>query len=301
MEDPEIYGDTFHLLTFKAALECDPPILSDYQVITIGVRESEVARHISSNAYIKPEDGKWSVVTAQTFASLVALQKAIAQNGVKHAVSFHSSIARAKQFKHFFDGLPASGDTKPAVASFHVSGAMPTSTRDAQVRAFLDTAPSLLTNARCLTEGVDVPEIDCILFADPKTSKVDIVQACGRALRLSDGKQLGHIIVPCVVVDGASVEQIRQSVAFIPGRIPRQALQFAANRFLQSNRGGGAEHQHGRIHPRYRTRMLEQTRPACVAALRRGTRVCSVFAARRFGGVAAVDSRPNAGKSETAR
>ena len=215
MEDPEIYGDTFHLLTFKAALECDPPILCDYQVITIGVRESEVARLISSNAYIKPEDGKWSVVTAQTFASLVALQKAIAQNSVKHAVSFHSSIARAKQFKHFFDGLPAGSGTKPAVASFHVSGAMPTSTRDAQVRAFLDTAPSLLTNARCLTEGVDVPEIDCILFADPKTSKVDIVQACGRALRLSDGKQLGHIIVPCVVADGASVEQIRQSVAFM--------------------------------------------------------------------------------------
>lgn len=215
MDDPEIYGDTFHLLSFKAALECDPPILSDYQVVTIGVRESEVAQLISSNAYIKPEDGKWSVVTAQTFASLVALQKAIAQNGVKHAVSFHSSIARAKQFKHFFDELPAGGDAKPAVASFHVSGAMPTSTRDAQVRAFLDTAPSLLTNARCLTEGVDVPEIDCILFADPKTSKVDIVQACGRALRRSEGKQLGHIIVPCVVSDGASIEQIRQSVAFM--------------------------------------------------------------------------------------
>ncbi len=69
--------------------------------------------------------------------------------------------------------------------------------------------------ARYLTEGVDVPEIDCILFADPKTSKVDIVQACGRALRRSEGKQFGHIIVPCVVADGASVEQIRQSVAFM--------------------------------------------------------------------------------------
>jgi hypothetical protein len=61
---------------------------------------------------------------------------------------------------------------------------------------------------------VDVPEIDCVMFADPKTSKIDIVQACGRALRLSDGKTQGYIIVPCVVSDGTTVEQVRQSVAF---------------------------------------------------------------------------------------
>lgn len=68
---------------------------------------------------------------------------------------------------------------------------MTTSTRDSQIRAFLAASPSLLTNSKCLTEGVDVPEIDCVMFADPKTSKIDIVQACGRGLRLSEGKTQG--------------------------------------------------------------------------------------------------------------
>lgn len=215
MEDPEIYGETFHSMSFKAALECQPPILSDYQIITIGVRESEVERLVSNNSYIKPDTGKWSVVTAQTFAGMVALQKAIQQNGVRHAVSFHSSIARAEQFKHLFDQHSGvNSDGKTTVASYHVSGRMTTSARDSQIRAFLAASPSLLTNSKCLTEGVDVPEIDCVMFADPKTSKIDIVQACGRALRLADGKTQGYIIVPCVVTDGATVEQVRQSVAF---------------------------------------------------------------------------------------
>ena len=147
MEDPEIYGETFYSMSFKAALECQPPILSDYQIITIGVRESEVARLVSNNNYIKPDAGKWSVVTAQTFAGLVALQKAVQQNGVHHAVSFHSSIARASQFKHLFDQLSAAnGNGSVSVASFHVSGKMTTSTRDSQIRAFLAVSPSLLTN-----------------------------------------------------------------------------------------------------------------------------------------------------------
>jgi superfamily II DNA or RNA helicase len=213
MEDPDIYGETFHSMSFKAALECHPPILSDYQIITIGVRESEVARLVSNNSFVKPDAGKWSVVTAQTFAGMVALQKAIQQYGIRHAVSFHSSIARASQFKHLFDQLSAVNGNGN-VASFHVSGKMTTSARDSQIRAFLAASPSLLTNSKCLTEGVDVPEIDCVMFADPKTSKIDIVQACGRALRLSDGKTQGYIIVPCVVSDGATVEQVRQSVAF---------------------------------------------------------------------------------------
>lgn len=213
MEDPEIYGETFHSMSFKAALECQPPILSDYQIITIGVRESEVARLVSNNNYIKPDAGKWSVVTAQTFEGMVALQKAVQQYGIRHTVSFHSSIARASQFKHLFDQLSAVNGSA-SVASFHVSGKMTTSTRDSQIRAFLAASPSLLTNSKCLTEGVNVPEIDCVMFADPKTSKIDIVQACGRALRLSDGKTQGYILVPCVVSDGATVEQVRQSVAF---------------------------------------------------------------------------------------
>ena len=70
---------------------------------------------------------------------------------------------------------------------------MPTNQRSSQMREFADSK-GLMTNARCLTEGVDLPAIDCVVFTDPKKSKVDIVQAAGRALRLSPGKKFGYIL-----------------------------------------------------------------------------------------------------------
>ena len=71
-----------------------------------------------------------------------------------------------------------------------------------------------MTNARCLTEGVDVPAIDCVMFADPKQSRVDIVQAAGRALRHYQGKEHGYIIVPLVVPKKMDFEKFAETTAF---------------------------------------------------------------------------------------
>ena len=68
---------------------------------------------------------------------------------------------------------------------------MPTSDRALEMLSF-EEEKGLMTNARCVTEGVDLPAIDCVCFTDPKRSKVDIVQAAGRALRLSKGKKYGY-------------------------------------------------------------------------------------------------------------
>src|SRR5262249_30192328 len=73
---------------------------------------------------------------------------------------------------------------------------------------------ALMTNARCLTEGIDVPAIDCVVFADPKQSATDIVQAAGRAMRLSDGKEYGYIVVPIVVPEDMDFEEFAETTAF---------------------------------------------------------------------------------------
>src|SRR5262249_48205317 len=73
---------------------------------------------------------------------------------------------------------------------------------------------ALMTNARCLTEGIDVPAIDCVLFADPKQSKVDIVQATGRALRPYEGKSHGYIMLPVIVPSGMSFEEFAETTEF---------------------------------------------------------------------------------------
>ena len=84
-----------------------------------------------------------------------------------------------------------------AVKSFHVSGKMPMGERTAEIDRFLHERQSVITNARCLTEGVDIPEVDAVLFADPK-SKIDIVQAAGRALRKQQVSN-GYIIIPAII------------------------------------------------------------------------------------------------------
>jgi superfamily II DNA or RNA helicase len=214
MDDPDLYGETFESLTFKAAIEATPPILSDYKVHTISVTDEEVKRLIRERSFVSLDPDKLSERTATLFASLVAIRRAVETCGVRHAVSFHSSIARAQEFQRLSREFNRAFPELPEVASFHVSGKMASGERSDVLRDFVASEPSLVTNARCLTEGVDVPKIDCVLFADPKGSKIDVVQAAGRALRLADGKLCGHIIIPFVVPEGAALEAAAESAGF---------------------------------------------------------------------------------------
>src|SRR5262249_24620980 len=132
---------------------------------------------------------------------------------IRHAVSFHSSILRAKSFKLFNDlytqALPKAG----ALDTFHVTGAMPAGGRKGVMSEFPKSQCALVSNARCLTEGVDVPNIDCVLFADPKQSTVDIVQAVGRALRPAEPKRCAYILVPAIMQE-ATTDAFIESKAF---------------------------------------------------------------------------------------
>ena len=200
MDNPALYGDTFELLTFKEALETDPAILSDYKVCTIGVNRDEVNQLIQRNAYVKPDKGRWDHdIEARALASVIALRKAMEKYPIRHAVSFHSSIVRAVAYQKTQDSFTRTFPKYGDLETFHVRGAMPTAVRSREIAEFAAARRSLITNARCLTEGVDVPDIDCVLFADPKQSTIDIVQATGRALRSLKGKQFGYVIVPVLL------------------------------------------------------------------------------------------------------
>jgi hypothetical protein len=136
------------------------------------------------------------------------------EHPIKHAVSFHGSIQRAELFKAHNDTFTREFPEFGSLDTFHVSGQTPTGTRSNIIKAFAQAERSLVTNARCLTEGVDVPGIDCVLFADPRKSTVDIVQAVGRALRPSEGKKLGYVILPVLHETDATSEQVIDSGAF---------------------------------------------------------------------------------------
>jgi superfamily II DNA or RNA helicase len=238
MDNAAIYGDTFHLLSFKRALEATPPILSDYCIVTILVSRDEITDMVRKNVFLRPDKGRWDKeVEAEMLAALVALRKAMRKYPIRHTVSFHSSIQRAEIFKDHNDAYNHSFESHTPVESFHVSGKTPTGTRARIVSEFAATERALITNARCLTEGVDVPGIDCVMFADPRRSAVDIVQAVGRALRPAKGKKMGYVIVPILHDAAAKPEDIFASGEFQEILTTLRALAANDERIIEYFRG----------------------------------------------------------------
>ncbi len=200
MDDATIYGGIIDDLSFKEAIA--QGILCDYEIWAMHVTPTEIKDLISNNDYLNPDKGDLDDITAQKFAALIAMRKAYKQLGIKHTISFHSSIARAQDFQKLQEKCNKSLSKKLGnVHSYHVSGNMPMAKRDTEMRLFETVTPSLVTNARCLTEGVDVPDIDCVMFADAKNSIIDIVQAAGRAMRTAPGKTKGYIVIPVLLDD----------------------------------------------------------------------------------------------------
>ena len=212
MDDPRDYGDIIYQLSFKAAIEMKPPIISDYKIITFGITAPEIEAVYNDNKFIQVKK-EIDNITAREFATAIALRKAIRKLGIRNAISFHSSIKRANNFKKQQELISKVYKQYGTLKSFHVSGAMPTSQRASQMREFAE-GKGLMTNARCLTEGVDLPAIDCVVFTDPKRSKVDIVQAAGRALRLSKGKKFGYILIPILISEDENATEAAKDTAF---------------------------------------------------------------------------------------
>jgi hypothetical protein len=147
-------------------------------------------------------------------ASLIALRKAMRKYPIRHAVSYHSSIRLAEIFRSHSDTYNQKFSKDDPIGNFHVSAKTSTGTRARILKEFADTDRALITNARCLTEGVDIPNIDCVMFADPRRSAVDIVQAVGRALRPAKGKHFGYVIVPIVHGIKSAADEFSASDSF---------------------------------------------------------------------------------------
>ena len=141
----------------------------------------------------------------------MALKRIYKKYGVKHAISFHSSIRMADRFRAQQDVLNC---LAPTAVNFHISSQKTAGERKLLLDEFKTAPRALMTNARCLTEGVDVPAIDCVVFADPKQSATDIVQASGRAMRLYKGKKYGYIVVPIVVPENTEFAEFAETTAF---------------------------------------------------------------------------------------
>ena len=148
-------------------------------------------------------------------ASTVGLLKAIKDYDLRRLISFHGRIksaeAFAKEIHKVQNWLPEEAPLTAKLNSDYVSGEMPTDKRRqklSQLKNVADGEVALLSNARCLSEGVDVPSLDGVAFIDPKNSQIDIIQAVGRAIRLSTNKTAGTIVLPVFIEKGETAEDV---------------------------------------------------------------------------------------------
>lgn len=231
MDDPRDYGSLIYELSFKQAINSKPPIISDYKIITFGITVPEIEEIYNSNKYLEVKK-VLKDITARELATALALRKAIKKLKINNAISFHRSIRRADNFRTQQELITKIYPEYGKLKSFHVRGEMPTADRAVQMREFAK-GKGLMTNARCLTEGVDLPAIDCVCFTDPKRSKVDIVQAAGRALRLSKGKKFGYILIPIFIPAGADFNEAAEEQGFEDVAITVRALASSDTRISE--------------------------------------------------------------------
>ena len=221
MDDPATYGPEFHRLPFSRAVEQD--LLSDYRVVVLTISEQHVDAVLQ--AHLAAGDSEINLTDA---AKVVGCWRAL-QNPenkgkdegparpLKRAIAFTNTIKSSQRLEAHWDGIVTQArDRLPEeeqadalqCETRHVDGQHNALDRKARIdwlkgdSADENGACRILSNARCLSEGIDVPTLDAVLFMSPRNSHVDIVQAVGRTMRKAEGKKYGYIILPIAVPAG---------------------------------------------------------------------------------------------------
>jgi superfamily II DNA or RNA helicase len=217
MDDHVVFGPVLHKLSFGEAIEQD--LLTDYQVVIVGIDNPRYSEMITERSLVQTDNDIQS--DAQSLATHIGLAKAMKTYDLKRVISFHSRVSAAKDFANklpeIIDWMPEKSRPDGGLLTGYVSGAMPTNERSRNLRALGEIEAGqryVLSNARCLSEGVDVPTLDGVAFIDPRNSEIDIVQTVGRAIRLSKGKAFGTIVIPVFIEDHDDPNEVLNSSSF---------------------------------------------------------------------------------------
>jgi predicted helicase len=210
MGDTSIYGPTFFEYTFYKAVQ--EGFLTDYRVIVFTISEKEVQEKLFD--YLQAGNATLEE-TAKIFGTLKVLEGKIPNYekvNIKRGVIFVSKISRSKRVEREFPKVAKEIDSSLNLAIKHIDGSMPASHRQT-ILEWLREGPQngesvrVLTNAKVLTEGIDVPSLDSVVFFDPRKSTVDIVQAMGRIMRKAPNKRYGYLVIPVVVESDKPIEE----------------------------------------------------------------------------------------------
>ena len=224
MDDPDQYGDLLYHYGFSRAVESG--ILSDYRVIVLAMDEGQISTAIQRRL----EDGSSQLVLDDA-TKIVGCWKALSKIGLseddsdgnaepmRRALAFCRSIESSKLVRNEFEQVvkefqaAVGGDEEQGAYCEvrHVDGTYNARDRGQRLDWLKEDAGKnvcrVLSNARCLTEGVDVPALDAIMFLHPRKSQIDVVQAVGRVMRKTLDKDTGYVILPVGIPPGLAADE----------------------------------------------------------------------------------------------
>lgn len=223
MNDADIYGEEFYRIGFGDAV--NKGILTDYKVMVLAVDEESIARQFQKmlanerNSELEFDDvtkiiGCWNGLVKRKSNSNI-----ISDKPMKRAIAFAGTIRESKLIENMFTEvvehyINASEDNiNPVhVEIQHADGSMNALQKNEKISWLKSDVPPdtcrILTNARFLTEGVDVPDLDAVMFLKPRKSRIDIAQAIGRVMRKAPGKDYGYVILPIGIPAGIDPEDV---------------------------------------------------------------------------------------------
>jgi len=219
MDDEKMYGNEIYRIGFGEAVE--KKLLTDYKVLILTLNQNDVPpavqKMIADNENeINTDDASKLIGCINALSKQILGDEGSIKNTdpepMRRAVAFCQSIATSKKITAtfntatdaYFSELPQEKRKKTqSVSSKHIDGTMDATKRN-ELMTWLKDEPNegecrVLTNVRCLSEGVDVPSLDAVMFLSARNSQVDVVQSVGRVMRLAPNKQYGYIIIPVLV------------------------------------------------------------------------------------------------------
>ncbi len=221
MDDPVIYGEEIYRIGFGEAVKKD--LLSDYKVLILTIKEDQIP--VALQNVIKDKNNEIDTDDISKLIGCInALSKRVLETDesfnddkqlMHTAVAFCQKISASKKISNMFnqhkdayyDSLTQEERAKlVGVYADHIDGSMGASVRAEKLSWLKDVSQDskdchILCNVKCLSEGVDVPSLDAVMFLSAKNSQVDVVQSVGRVMRKSrtTDKKYGYIIIPIVI------------------------------------------------------------------------------------------------------
>jgi len=219
MDDKSLYGEEIYRIGFGEAV--DKQLLSDYKVLILTLNESNVPPSLwkmidDGSNEINSDDVSKLIGCINALSKRVLGDEGVIESTdpgpMKRGVAFCSSIANSQKITSTFNIAsedyitslpPEERERMVSISSKHIDGTMNAPQRD-ELLSWLkedgeDNECRILTNVRCLSEGVDVPSLDSVLFLSARNSQVDVVQSVGRVMRRSLNKNFGYIIIPVII------------------------------------------------------------------------------------------------------